>query len=85
MRLANFRVIGDILKDRFDGASRISTANNKVKNGNKDNNGDSNSININNNGNQIETISVQSNVISSNSIPRNSMRSKGRWHKKNHR
>lgn len=90
MRLANFRVIGDNLKERFDGASRVMVSNsvrsnNNNNNDNKDNNGDSNSININNNENQIKAISVQSNAISSNSIPRNSMRSRGRGNKKNNR
>lgn len=91
MRLANFRVIGDSLKDRFDGASRVMVSNSvrsstsNINNGNKDDVGDSNSININNNGNQIKTNNVQSNAIFSNSIPRNSMRSKGRSNKKNNR
>ncbi|KAL5282446.1 WNT1 family protein [Megaselia abdita] len=90
MRLANFRVIGDNLKDRFDGASRVMVGNsvrssNNINNGNKVINGDSNSININNNGHEIKTVNVPFNVISSNSIPRNSMKSKGRSNKKNHR
>ncbi|XP_039958832.1 protein wingless isoform X1 [Bactrocera tryoni] len=34
MRLANFRVIGDNLKDRFDGASRVMVSNSLRQNGN---------------------------------------------------
>lgn len=34
MRLANFRVIGDNLKDRFDGASRVMISNSLKQNGN---------------------------------------------------
>lgn len=91
MRLNHFRAIGDILKDRFDGASRVMVSNsvrsssNNINNGNKGHNTDSNSITVLTNDNQIKTNSLQTNVISSNSIPRNSLRFKGRSNKKNNR
>lgn len=66
MRLANFRVISDNLKDRFDGASRVMVSNSARSN---KANADNNSINSNNNGNQMKTVSGQSNVISSNHLP----------------
>lgn len=56
MRLPHFRIIGDALKDRFDGASRVMV---------------SNSVRGNPNGNNENTIKHHSNVITSNRVPSN--------------
>jgi wingless-type MMTV integration site family, member 1 len=65
MRLPSFRVVGDNLKDRFDGASRVMVSNSLR--GNNDN-----AIGHRTNGNSIKTVnniaSSPNSVVNSNSI-----------------
>ncbi|KAG4065413.1 hypothetical protein HA402_002811 [Bradysia odoriphaga] len=74
MRLPTFRIVGDNLKDRFDGASRVMVSN-SLRGGNSENsiqhhNSASNSLNV---------------ASSSNSISSNSVRARGLHNKKNNR
>lgn len=73
MRLPNFRLVGDNLKDRFDGASRVMVANSLR--GNKDN-----SIPLQG----INSINSENSASSPNSISANSIR-RPHHHKKNNR
>lgn len=74
MRLPNFRLVGDNLKDRFDGASRVMV-------GNSLHSSSENSIQHHNSN------SLQSNNIASspNSISANSIRSRAQHRRKNNR
>lgn len=64
MRLPNFRLVGDNLKDRFDGASRVMVSNSA-------NGASENAIqHINSNSLQSNNIASSPNSISSNSIRR---------------
>lgn len=69
MRLPNFRVVGDNLKDRFDGASRVMVTN---------------SLRNNNNENAISNrIKTSKNIASSpNSVSSNAIHSRGHQNKK---
>lgn len=67
MRLPTFRVVGDSLKDRFDGASRVQV---------------SNSLRNTNNENAISRrIKTNKNAVS-NSVTSNSVHQRGQNHKK---
>lgn len=67
MRLPTFRVVGDSLKDRFDGASRVQV---------------SNSLRNTNNENAISRrIKTNKNALS-NSVTSNSVHARGQNHKK---
>lgn len=67
MRLPTFRVVGDSLKDRFDGASRVQV---------------SNSLRNTNNENAISRrIKTNKNAVS-NSVTSNSVHARGQNHKK---
>lgn len=63
MRLPNFRVIGDNLKDRFDGASRVQVGNNGHS---------SNENSIDQHNNNIQTNNIASENVLSNSYRRDS-------------
>lgn len=73
MRLPNFRVVGDNLKDHFDGASRVMVSNSlRLTN--------DNAINHRTNTNSIKTTN---NIASSpNSVSSNSVHARGNQHKK---
>ena len=67
MRLPTFRVVGDSLKDRFDGASRVQVTN---------------SLRNTNNENAISRrIKTNKNTVS-NSVTSNSVHARGQNHKK---
>lgn len=67
MRLPTFRVVGDSLKDRFDGASRVQV---------------SNSLRNTNNENAISRrIKTNKNAVT-NSVTSNSVHARGQNHKK---
>lgn len=91
MRLPAFRQVGDNLKDRFDGASRV-----MVSNSLRGSSGSSENFIHNNNGGSSGSLTntathvgpvLQSNSIgaSSNSIASNSVRGRGHNNKKNNR
>lgn len=74
MRLPIFRVVGDNLKDRFDGASRVMVSN-SLRGGNSEN-----SIQHHNSASTLLNVPSGSNSISSNSV-----RARGLHNKKNNR
>lgn len=74
MRLPTFRIVGDNLKDRFDGASRVMVSN-SLRGGNSEN-----SIQHHNSASNLLNVASSSNSISSNSV-----RARGLHNKKNNR
>lgn len=74
MRLPTFRIVGDNLKDRFDGASRVMVSN-SLRGGNSEN-----SIQHHNSASNLLNVPSSSNSISSNSV-----RARGLHNKKNNR
>lgn len=69
MRLPNFRMVGDNLKDRFDGASRVQVSN-SLHNSNE------NAIQHHNSNSNLQSNNIASDSISSNSIRRDHHRRK---------
>uniref|UniRef100_A0A1B0CVR7 Protein Wnt n=1 Tax=Lutzomyia longipalpis TaxID=7200 RepID=A0A1B0CVR7_LUTLO len=67
MRLPNFRVVGDNLKDRFDGASRVMVSN-SLRSSNGGANENAIKVHSSSNALQVSHTSVGPNSISSNSV-----------------